>query len=302
MLLIGSFCIFAKLNKAKTKTCYMRICQRCHLADETVLHALRNRDRIRNAWSLCELADVWLEDGHKGSKTWLTAVAKKLDQSQFELGLYLCWTLWNARNSEGINSEKRNLESIVYAAKKYVEDYTAAQGLIRGTSETEPEKWKAPCYDQIKINFDGATSQPEKCGGCGVVIRDYKGQVLGACSLFQEGIYDPLVTEAIPAVKSLIFAEEIGCRNIVLEGDALHVVSMLNHSEVDTSYIGNLIFEGRTRLGRLGNHTVTDSRRDANLVAHLLAKSAIASKNDLYWIEEVPDFIQTAVDDDCNNL
>ncbi|XVF01850.1 hypothetical protein REPUB_Repub04eG0124600 [Reevesia pubescens] len=53
-------------------------------------------------------------------------------------------------------------------------------------------------------------------------------------------------------------------RDTVLEGDALHIVSLLNHNEVDTSYIGNLIFEGRIRLGKLGNHTATYSRKEAN--------------------------------------
>ncbi|XVF03089.1 hypothetical protein REPUB_Repub04eG0230600 [Reevesia pubescens] len=108
--------------------------------------------------------------------------------------------------------------------------------------------------------------------------------------------------EAIAAVKALFFAEEFGCRDIVLEGDALHIVNLLNHNEVDTSFIGNLILEGRMRLRRFGNHTVSHSRRETNLVAHLLAKAAIASKNDLYWIDEVPVFLQSAVDEDCNNL
>ncbi|XVF15953.1 hypothetical protein REPUB_Repub09cG0200200 [Reevesia pubescens] len=108
--------------------------------------------------------------------------------------------------------------------------------------------------------------------------------------------------EAIAAVKALIFAKEIGCRDIALEGDALHIVNLLNHNEMDTSYIGNLILEERMRLGKLGNHTVTHSRREANLVAHLLAKSTTVSKNDLYWIEDIPDFLQSAVDDDCNKL
>ncbi|XVF18887.1 hypothetical protein REPUB_Repub11eG0062100 [Reevesia pubescens] len=120
--------------------------------------------------------------------------------------------------------------------------------------------------------------------------------------MFQEGIYDPLVIEAIAAVKALIFAAEIGCRDVVLEGDALQIVNLLNHNEADTSFIGNLIFEGRTRKRKLGNHSATHSRREANLVAHLLAKSALISKNDLFWIDDVPDFLQSTIDYDCNRL
>ncbi|XVF24499.1 hypothetical protein REPUB_Repub13aG0133400 [Reevesia pubescens] len=278
------------------------VCPRCYEADETVIHAIKNCARIRNTWGLSGLATEWLKEGFTDPKAWLTYVAKEIDQNQFDRGLFLCWSLWNARNAEVINTEKRSLDSIVSTAKQYAEDFTTAQEKTGGTSVTVSEKWKAPNYDQVKINFDGATNQQEKSGGCGAVIRDHKGQVLGACAQFNEGIYDPLVTEAYAAVKALIFAAEIGCRNIILEGDALQIINRLNNTDEDTSYIGHLILEGKTRLGQLGNNTAIHARKEANLVAHLLAKSALVSKTALYWIDDVPDFLLSAVDKDCNHL
>ncbi|XVE98980.1 hypothetical protein REPUB_Repub03eG0156400 [Reevesia pubescens] len=160
-------------------------------------------------------------------------------------------------------------------------------------------EWLKEGYTNPKAWLTAVAKELDQCQfDEGAVIRDHKGQVLGACALFQEGIYDPFVIKALATVKALIFATKIGCRDIVLEGDALHIVNLLNQNEVDTSYIRNLIFEGRTRLGKFGNHTATHSRREANLAAYLLAKSAMVSKNDLYWIEDVPDFLQSAIDND----
>ncbi|XVE99298.1 hypothetical protein REPUB_Repub03eG0186700 [Reevesia pubescens] len=111
-------------------------------------------------------------------------------------------------------------------------------------------KWQKPGLIYVKINFDGALNCTTAGGETGAIIRDLEGYVLGACSEFHEGINNPLVVEAIDATRALNFAADMGCRYIVLEGDALKVVNSLNSVDKDESLIGNLITEGKTLLDR----------------------------------------------------
>ncbi|XWS56298.1 hypothetical protein CRYUN_Cryun09bG0073900 [Craigia yunnanensis] len=92
----------------------------------------------------------------------------------------------------------------------------------------------------------------------------------------------------------------MGFTSILLEGDALRVINQINLSSPDLSEIGNLIDECRSLVRIFQSSSVSHVNRSANAVTHSLAKLALESKNDLYWIEDCPPIVLAIVATDCN--
>ena len=64
--------------------------------------------------------------------------------------------------------------------------------------------------------------------GIGIVIRkSHGGFVAAKCRLIQE-VTDPLRAEFLAARKGLLFAWDMGCRNVHLEGDSKTVFDRFN--------------------------------------------------------------------------
>jgi ribonuclease HI len=61
----------------------------------------------------------------------------------------------------------------------------------------------------------------------GGVVRDYEGVVLAARSTTKNFLVDHVVAEAFAAFHAIDLCREIGFSDIILEGDALHIVNAI---------------------------------------------------------------------------
>ena len=122
-----------------------------------------------------------------------------------------------------------------------------------------------------------------------MIARDVKGCVLGALQTTLKGVMDPLVIEAAAAVKAIEFAAKYGIHKCQLEGDALNIVDKINLNSQDLSAVENLIEEARFIRRNFQMCQIKYVRREANVVVHVLAKSAINTSEEMYRIEQCPD-------------
>lgn len=74
---------------------------------------------------------------------------------------------------------------------------------------------------QIKANFDAAYSQQNSIAIAGVILGNHEGFVMGACSYPLGKTGDPTTAEAKAYLQAIIFEEEMGFRDLVVEGDGL---------------------------------------------------------------------------------
>ncbi|XVF80146.1 hypothetical protein PTKIN_Ptkin15bG0047100 [Pterospermum kingtungense] len=72
----------------------------------------------------------------------------------------------------------------------------------------------------FKVNFDGAWNSEHNLGSIGIVIRDWKSNIMGAMHSQVEDVATAATAEAHAAVKMLHFAKDLGLHGIALEGDA----------------------------------------------------------------------------------
>ncbi|MBA0746321.1 hypothetical protein Gogos_008854 [Gossypium gossypioides] len=61
----------------------------------------------------------------------------------------------------------------------------------------------------------------------GIIIRNEAGLVMGSCVYPWDNVSDPTTAEAIACVRAVNFAEDLGFREVGIEGDALTVVKKI---------------------------------------------------------------------------
>ncbi|BFG40927.1 hypothetical protein CerSpe_272010 [Prunus speciosa] len=152
----------------------------------------------------------------------------------------------------------------------------------------------------FKINFDGAFHTGLTGGGVRVVIRDKDGRFLAALAkrvLFASSAEH---VECLAAHEAVRFWWKMGGQTVRFEGDSLNTIQDVLSSEVNLSPLGQLIEDIQSSLRDHRRDCFSFVRREANGVAHCLAKFAVNCSHPCEWVEVPPDFIQDALDvDSC---
>lgn len=73
----------------------------------------------------------------------------------------------------------------------------------------------------VKINWDVAVNKNNGRISIGTTARDCEGVVLATCSRTNNIIVELVVTEALTAIHAMVFSQEMGFYDIILESDAL---------------------------------------------------------------------------------
>ncbi|KAH1074832.1 hypothetical protein J1N35_027160 [Gossypium stocksii] len=74
-----------------------------------------------------------------------------------------------------------------------------------------------------------------------VLAQDEDGQILGACTYSFLDVADTFVAEARACERALIFAQDMGFRRLVLEGDSLTVIKKLNSNIMNRSILSPIL-------------------------------------------------------------
>ena len=129
----------------------------------------------------------------------------------------------------------------------------------------------APPPNTIKINVDAAISDQRST--LSVVVRNEKGELLKAWAKHTDG-GDTLEANTHAVLWALELALLEGFQDIIIEGDAKLCLDAIGDKSVSSWTIGSLI----DNIGERSNFFMSFSfcwvKRDANYVAHALAKFA----------------------------
>ena len=142
-----------------------------------------------------------------------------------------------------------------------------------------------------KLNFDGALCQSSRKAGFGVIIRNNEGLPMVSLMGSKTNVIDPYAAEVFAAIQGLQLAHDIGIKKVIIEGDSASTIKALHGSEDYCSWLGNEILEARRLLQRLEEWDLSMIRREANVVAHMLARQALHTKDPRIWMEDAPDFV-----------
>ncbi|XP_041015991.1 uncharacterized protein LOC121258495 [Juglans microcarpa x Juglans regia] len=154
-------------------------------------------------------------------------------------------------------------------------------------------RWCKPPNNFYKLNWDAAIDKAKCRVGIGVSIRDRLGLVtatlISPCNSFP----DPLLGEALAALRTVQFGIELGLKYIIFEGDSKQVVHGINGAAEDWSTVGLIYQDIKKLLGTYLSWSVCHVPRQANTVAHCLAKSSLDLSEDSIHVEDYPQYIHS---------
>ena len=151
--------------------------------------------------------------------------------------------------------------------------------------------------DLFKINVNGATSENERNSSVRVVIRDVNGKVLAACCSYLQGHYSVEEVEAMAIERGLLLAKELKLPHIILESDALNVVSNITAAN-SSGWLGHVYHGILGLLSSFSSWNVKHAKRDYNKAAHILAQYARQKEESYVWEGVCPPMVAQVIQEE----
>lgn len=140
----------------------------------------------------------------------------------------------------------------------------------------------------MTLNVDGACDKEHCIGGVGIIIRNAEGIFVGAATRVLKEVFAPAQVEALALRMDLELVVERGLNKMDIENDALQIISAVLESSVNRSPMGPIIEDVKFLLTLIAEASVAHIRRQANSVAHQLARYALHTGGDFTWFNEPP--------------
>ncbi|MBA0633824.1 hypothetical protein Godav_025499 [Gossypium davidsonii] len=136
----------------------------------------------------------------------------------------------------------------------------------------------------------------------GIIIKNHECLVMGACTYPLGRTGDSTTAEAKACLQAVIFGEEMGFRDLVVEGDGLIVIKKLKLDSADRSVVGNIINEIQRKIFSFVNLSFEYTSRKTNETTHALEARVYNLTSSSYWIEEVPTEMEPTIVNDQRRL
>ena len=126
--------------------------------------------------------------------------------------------------------------------KSYLEEYWSANRTSLNSSTHLEVTWPPPNYPSYKVNVDATRFTAQKAVGAGVIIQYLEGKFIAGLSKKFHAPLGIIEAEAKAFEAGIIFAKEVGIRDLVLEGDSLIIVQALKQCSNAPSIVSSLIY------------------------------------------------------------
>ena len=180
-------------------------------------------------------------------------------------------------------------------AGSLVQEFLEAQDPTTTTPMSSPihilQQWRPPDKNIFKANFDAALFKLENLAGLSVVIRDWRGEAIGALTMSVPLAQTVVELEALACRRVVQFAKEIGLTQVIFEGDSLSVIQAILEGSLDALPYGNVIEDIHFQAMEFPLSMFTHVPRICNVVADALPKKAKTCRGTQVWLEELPEDI-----------
>ena len=236
----------------------------------------------------------------------LQGAAIMVDQNHEHLELFsvMVWSIMTQRNQVRLNKLNCSPHSITPLAKERLQEFKVVNPPPPSFQTASPstQKWKPPAHRMVKINCDGARFTRENRAGIRVVIRDSDDMILGSLSKQIPQAYSPLEVEAMAATTAIQFASDLGFQHAILEINSHVIVKALRDDTEFLFAVGLVSDDIRHNASFFNELHYSNVKREANNVAHKLARHTIYVLDFAVWMEDVPSLLFPSVLADIANF
>ncbi|VVA39380.1 PREDICTED: reverse mRNAase [Prunus dulcis] len=132
-------------------------------------------------------------------------------------------------------------------------------------------------------------------GAVGVVARDADGGFVAAVAKSVGEVLSAEHAEILATHEGVVLALSLGTTSPIFEGDSVVVVAAVKRAGHDYSNIGNIVEDVKHLQQQFPSSLFQFTPREANGVAHRLARFGLHNVDNFIWFEVPPDLIQDAL-------
>ena len=282
-------------------------CEECGGALESLLHLFWECTKAKETWSLFSLFPL-LSMTHFSSFfdfLWHILMDAQWGIEESRLAVTIVWALWTNRNEVHHGKQRKAGMILLSWCKNYLDEYWNVSCLSSEVSAQQAShhleaNWSPPNYPLYKINVDGAVFSSQKAAGIGVIVRDYEGNFIARLSKKIHAPLGAIEVEAKALEAGIFFEKEVGIREFILEGDSAVTIQALKEVSHAPSSIASMIYGSLIECHEFRNVVFSHVRQQDNKTTHLLAKHALGVVDFSAWIEELPYFLEQALNHDIS--
>ncbi|XP_042958049.1 uncharacterized protein LOC122293560 [Carya illinoinensis] len=265
-----------RANLYRRKIIESPLCPICHSFPETTAHVL---------WSCRAAQDVWSHSSKRLQKCrteeqpfheLLTDHLSLLPTKEHVELVLTATELWHRRN-------KFIFESSFTCPLQISK--------IVSTMKSELEELNSQPQEQSLSTRDSAIDRVNCRVGIGVAVRDWDGLVTTTLRSPRNSFPDPLLGEALAALRAIQLGLEIGLHNVIFEGDSKLLVNGITNSANDWSTAGLIFLDIKKLLASYRTWSFRHVPRQVNAVAHSLAKSSLDLSKESVLVVDYPQCI-----------
>ncbi|PRQ29705.1 putative RNA-directed DNA polymerase [Rosa chinensis] len=220
---------------------------------------------------------------------WFWSCASNLPPNLWAAFVYNLWGIWKERNNRVWDKKTMDVNQVVLLLSARLQEYQRHHGKGQGGGNRPVVPWKPPSAGWVKINVDGAFYKETCTGGIGVIIRDDMGRCLGGYYASVSHVSSSEQVEALAGREAVSLAIQRGLSPVIFETDSLTLFHATKQRVIPhTSFIGRVYDDITFHLQQMPGSYFTHVYRQANVVAHTLARFACASSSSLFWGLEPP--------------
>jgi ribonuclease HI len=224
----------------------------------------------------------------------------RLSISQVALAAMTLWSLWKCRNSKLWDNVDTPPLVVINRARDTLYEWSYMQQAKNSMQEiTHDALWEKPPLTVVKCNVDCALFNNNSIMGYGLCFRDSMGHFLLGMSNYEFHRVTPSEAEATGLLEAVKLAIARGMQSVIFESDCKIVVDAVNSSVNPHNELGDIIFYCKQLLCLHPNFFVRFVRRQANKVAHNIARASLSHPSP-HIFSDVPSSLNPLLLNDMN--
>ena len=152
------------------------------------------------------------------------------------------------------------------------------------------------------LNIDASYDDDNGCGSTSAITRDSSGGMIAATNNYIPHLVDAPMAEAYALKEGLMLAQYIGGNRFIVQSDCMEVVEIMNNGGFTANSAAAIYDELNIVWGGFQEILIEHLSREANQVAHELARQALLTKVFCMWDNDPPSFIVSLLANDVTLL
>jgi ribonuclease HI len=269
-------------------------CVSCEDPHEDSYHIFFHCPKAVDSW---QTANLWhlispLLTQYDNAPDIIFNLLQKVSAAQNENITTIMWSIWKARNLKLWQQTTDSTFTILERARHLLQGWRNAnrkqnflgQDTTPSCSRSDEHngngnsRWRKPTRGRLKCNIDASFPNNANKVGLGMCIRDSDGNHVRSKTMWITPVCSVDVGEALGLYHAIRWIHELQLINVDFEVDSKRVADYFNKGRGDVTEFGSIMDSSINFCSNyLTNSHVEFIRRQANEVAHALAKAATSS-------------------------